>query len=104
MRSTARVAGLEAIVARILRPPVVAPAADPWAEVLALVPAEFRDPLAEKLDGPYSADLEALASWAATPFAPWARPTAAGLRIPAALVAWVLDPSHRYWVGHHCGA
>ena len=104
MRSAARVARLEALAADILGPRGVAPAADPWAEVLALVPADFTDALAAALTGPYSADLEALASWAAAPFAPWARPPAAGAQVPAALVAWVLTPPHRYWVGHYCGA
>jgi hypothetical protein len=104
MRSAARIARLESLAADILRPPAVAPAADPWAEVMALVPAELRDALAAALGGPYSADLEALALRASAPFAPWARRTAAGLQIPAALVAWLLDPPYRYWVGHHCGA
>ncbi|VTU02488.1 unnamed protein product [Gemmataceae bacterium] len=106
MRSTARVARLESIVARSVVPSVGAavPARDPWAEILSLVPAEFRGALAAKLGGPYDADLEALTSWAAAPVAPWARPPAAGVQVPEALVAWVLDPPHRYWVGHHCGA
>lgn len=104
MRSAARVARLEALVASVLRPPAVAPAADPWAEVLALVPADYQDTLAARLGGPYSADLEALASWAVAPFAPWARPPAAGVQVPASLVGWLLAPPHRYWVGHHCGA
>jgi hypothetical protein len=68
------------------------------------VPTAFRADLGARLTGSYSADLEALASWAAAPFAPWTRPPAAGVQVPASLVAWVLNPPHRYWVGHHCGA
>ncbi|WP_439620677.1 hypothetical protein [Gemmata sp.] len=62
------------------------------------MPAEFRAALAARLNGPYDAALEALASWACAP------PPAPGFRLPVALAAWVLDPPHRYWVGHHCGA
>ncbi|WP_439630643.1 hypothetical protein [Gemmata sp.] len=107
MRRTAlRVTRLESLAARSVVPAADAAvsARDTWAEVLALVPGKFTDALAAKLGGPYDADLEALASWASAPLAPWARSPAPGLVLPAALVAWVLDPPHRYWVGHHCGA
>ncbi|WP_439624356.1 hypothetical protein [Gemmata sp.] len=106
LRTAVRVARLETLAAWAIGPPVAptGPEPDPWAEVLALVPAEFRAALAAKLGGPYDADVEALASWTSAPLAPWARPAAPGFRVPAALVAWVMDPPHRYWAGHHCGA
>ena len=45
---------------------------------------------------------ESLHSWALWPFAPWAAVTP-GYQFPRALVEWLLNPPHRWFLGHHCG-
>lgn len=67
------------------------------------VPEDLRAAVAERLNGPYAEDPESYASWALWPFARWAPDPGQEFRFPRALVEWLLDPPHRFWMGHHCG-
>jgi len=44
---------------------------------------------------------EYLSDWACWPFARWATPPA-GFQFPRALVEWLLDPPHAWFLGHTC--
>ncbi|HYH64252.1 MAG TPA: hypothetical protein VD866_06100 [Urbifossiella sp.] len=44
---------------------------------------------------------EYLADWACWPFAGWATPPA-GFQFPRALIEWLLNPPHPWFLGHNC--
>ena len=70
---------------------------------LSLVPEDLRAAVESRLRPARAVQAETFSSWLHGPFARWAPAPAAGYRFPRSMVAWMLDPPRRFWMGHHCG-